>query len=135
MLLPDAEALVESHRRRGDRLLIVTATIEFVTRPIASHYGIDTLIAPDPEIVDGRYTGRITGVPSFREGKVTRINQWLQSTGETLAGSYCYSDSHNDVPMLEMATYPHAVDPDPKLESLARERKWPIISLRDSGSR
>lgn len=132
MLLPKAQALIDSHRERGDRLLIVTATIEFVTRPIADHYGIETLIAPIPEIRGDRYTGGIVGVPSFREGKVIRIREWLKHTGESLDGSYCYSDSHNDVPMLELATYPHAVDPDPKLESIARERAWPIISLRDA---
>ena len=132
MLLDRAEALIESHRERGDTLIIVTATAEFVTRPIAEHYGIDTLIAPIPEVRDGRYTGEIVGTPSFREGKVTRINEWLTTSAETLEGSYCYSDSHNDVPMLELATYPHAVDPDPKLESIARERQWPIISLRES---
>lgn len=130
MLLPRAQALVESHRRRGDTLIAVTATIQFVTEPIAEYYGIETLIAPIPEQKDGRYTGEIVGTPSFREGKVVRIHEWLADRDETLEGSYCYSDSHNDLPMLELASFPHAVDPDPRLEAIAKERQWPIISLR-----
>ncbi len=131
MLLPQAFDLIESHRSRGDTLLIVTATIEFVTRPIASHYGIDELIAPVPEIRDNRYTGGIVGVPSFQEGKVIRIRQWLDENDATLEGSYCYSDSHNDIPMLELVTYPHAVDPDEKLRAFAEKNEWPVISLRE----
>ncbi len=131
MVLPKARSLVELHVDRGDFPIIVTATIAFITRPIAEHFGVDTLIAPEPEQVDGRFTGEIVGVPSFREGKVTRIREWLKQSGHSLEGSYCYSDSHNDVPMLELVSYPHAVDPDPRLKSIAEARQWPVISLRD----
>ncbi len=130
-ILGRAIELIESHRGRGDNLLVVTATIEFITAPIVELFGISQLIAPIPEMIDGRYTGNIAGVPSFREGKVTRIREWLESTGESLAGSYCYSDSRNDLPMLELADRPTAVDPDPRLREIAKARKWPIISLRD----
>jgi HAD superfamily hydrolase (TIGR01490 family) len=125
-----ARRLVEQHRDRGDTLLIVTATNSFVTRPIASRFGIDNLIATDPEIVAGRYTGRVAGEPSFREGKVTRLRQWLSNNDETLAGSTFYSDSHNDLPLLELVDSPVAVDPDDILKAEAETRGWPIISLR-----
>ncbi|XOV86087.1 MAG: HAD family hydrolase [Pseudomonadota bacterium] len=130
-ILPRALELIESHRTRGDSLLVVTATIEFITAPIVALFGITQLIAPMPEMSDGSYTGNISGVPSFREGKVTRIHQWLAQTGESLVDSYCYSDSRNDLPMLELADHPTAVDPDPRLREIAKARKWPIISLRD----
>ncbi|MCB1691210.1 MAG: HAD family hydrolase [Pseudomonadales bacterium] len=130
MLLPRAEALLAEHRAKGNEVIVVTATIEFITRPIATFYGVEHLIAPVPEVRDGRYTGEIVGVPSFREGKVIRINEFLERTGQTLAGSYCYSDSRNDIPMLELVDNPVAVDPDPELRRVAQERKWPIISLR-----
>ena len=131
LLLPKARDLLDQHRQQGDCLVIVTATIEFITAPIAAMYGVEHLIAPVPEIIDNRYTGEITGIPSFREGKVKRIHQWLAQTGQTLKGSYCYSDSRNDIPMLELVDFPTAVDPDPTLRELAESRQWPIISLRE----
>lgn len=131
LLLPKAGELVERHRRQGDCLLVVTATIQFVTEPIVKYFGINHLIAPTPEIKNGRYTGEVTGTPSFREGKVIRTREWLAQTGQTLEGSYFYSDSHNDLPLLELVDFPVAVDPDPVLAGIATERKWPIISLRD----
>lgn len=131
MLLDKASALIETHRERGDTLIIVTATIEFVTRPIADYFGIETLIAPIPEVRDGRYTGGTVGTPSFQHGKVVRIHEWLEGSNIGLEGSFAYSDSHNDVPMLELVANPVAVDPDPKLEAIADRRQWPVISLRD----
>ncbi|MEX2365283.1 MAG: HAD family hydrolase [Pseudohongiellaceae bacterium] len=130
-ILPKALALIGRHRARGDTLVVVTATIEFITAPIADALGIPNLIAPIPEIRSGRYTGKVVGIPSYREGKVVRIRQWLKDTGQSLEGSYCYSDSRNDLPMLELADFPHAVDPDPILKDIALARRWPIISLRD----
>ena len=130
LITDKARRLVEQHRDRGDTLLIVTATNSFVTRPIASRFGIDNLIATDPEIVAGRYTGRVSGEPSFREGKVTRLRQWLSNNDETLAGSTFYSDSHNDLPLLELVDSPVVVDPDDILKAEAETRGWPIISLR-----
>lgn len=131
LILPKAIDLVQRHRDAGDDLLVVTATIEFITAPIVQLFGIEDLIAPIPEIRNGRYTGEIVGVPSFREGKVIRINEWIRDREQSLADSYCYSDSKNDVPMLELASHPTAVDPDPGLRDIAMDRAWKIISLRD----
>lgn len=125
-----AEALVDRHRAAGDTLMIITATNSFVTAPIAARFGIDLLIATEPERVDGRYSGRVTGTPSFREGKITRLQQWLQVNDATLDGACFYSDSHNDLPLLEMVEHPVAVDPDETLAAHARAQAWPVISLR-----
>ena len=130
LLLPKADELIERHKAKGDCLLVVTATIQFVTEPIVRHLGIDNLIAPLPEIRDGRYTGNVTGTPSYREGKVIRLKEWLNQNEQSMEGSWFYSDSRNDIPLLELVDNPVAVDPDPVLESVAKERKWPIISLR-----
>jgi len=130
IVLPKARALVEQHRRAGDRLLIITATNRFVTAPIAARLGIDDLIATEPAMRDGRYTGEPDGVPSFREGKVIRLEQWLAAHDCRLADSCFYSDSHNDVPLLERVERPVAVDPDPQLAAIACERGWPVLSLR-----
>ncbi len=134
IIQPKALALLEKHREAGDTLLIITATNSFVTRPIANNLGIEHLVATEPEQAGGRYTGRVFGTPSFREGKVTRLTEWLQKQGENLAGGSFYSDSHNDLPLLEMVQYPVAVDPDDTLRDHAKSRGWPIISLRDSTS-
>jgi HAD superfamily hydrolase (TIGR01490 family) len=131
MMLPAARALVERHRRQGHRILVITATNRFVTEPIARAFGADDLIATEPEFRDGRYHPRIAGIPAFREGKVRRLDQWLSEHGESLAGSWFYSDSHNDLPLLEHVEHPVAVDPDPELERIARERGWPIVTLRE----
>jgi HAD superfamily hydrolase (TIGR01490 family) len=131
IVLPAALELIEDHRSAGDTLLIITATNAFVTEPIAARLGIDNLIATDPEMVDGRYTGEVAGEPSYREGKVIRLQSWLQHHGEELADSSFYSDSHNDIPLLERVDNPVAVDPDDQLRDHAASRGWPIISLRD----
>lgn len=131
VVLPKAKALVESHRRQGDELLVITSTSRFVTEPIVALFGIDNLIAPEPEIANGRYTGRIVGTPSYREGKVTRLNDWLQSRTLTMTGSHFYSDSHNDLPLLNVVDHPVAVDPDDTLRQVAGNAAWQIISLRD----
>ena len=128
-----ARKLVQQHREAGHTLVIVTATNAFVTAPIAREFGIEHLIATEPEQVEGRYTGRYAGTPSFREGKVTRLEAWLSGHGESLSSvreSWFYSDSRNDLPLLERVTHPVAVDPDPALEAVAHERRWPVISLR-----
>ncbi|QTF91814.1 HAD family hydrolase, partial [Halomonas sp. BM-2019] len=114
-ILPKGEELVARHRTRGDTLLIVTATNRFITGPIAERLGVDDLIAVEPEVVTGRYTGRVTGTPSYREGKVERLEAWLADRELTLDGSWFYSDSHNDIPLLEIVEHPVAVDPDPTL--------------------
>ncbi|MBU2874083.1 HAD family hydrolase [Marinobacter salexigens] len=131
MLQQKARKLLDSHRERGHTLMIITATNQFVTGPIADALGIEHLIATDPEMVNGRYTGEVAGTPSFQEGKVTRLNDWLAATGENLNGAWFYSDSHNDLPLLERVDNPVAVDPDPKLEAFARDKGWDIMTLRD----
>jgi HAD superfamily hydrolase (TIGR01490 family) len=128
-----AVALVERHRAAGDTLLIITATNAFVTTPIAAHFGIPHLIASIPEERGGRFTGKLAGTPSFQAGKVERLRQWLAEEGGDLAGSHFYSDSHNDIPLLEQVEWPVAVDPDETLARHARAKGWPIISLRGDG--
>src|SRR5690606_8370607 len=131
-ILPIAEKLVQEHIAQGDLCAIVTATNEFVTAPIARAFGIPHLIATIPEARNGRYTGRIQGVPSFQAGKVVRVNAWLQDMGLKLsdfASSYFYSDSPNDLPLLEAVTHPIATNPSPTLRQLARERGWTILDL------
>lgn len=132
IILAAAEALIARHRAAGDTLLIITATNAFVTAPIAERYGIEHLIATEPEFADGRYTGAIVGVPAFQHGKVERLEQWLGERDESLEGSHFYSDSINDLPLLERVDHPVAVDPDQRLAALAGERGWPILSLRDA---
>ena len=131
MLQDKAFELLEKHRSQGHTLMIITATNRFVTEPIAELLGIEHLTATDPELVNGRYTGQVAGVPSFQDGKVTRLNDWLASQNETLEGAWFYSDSHNDVPLLKQVANPVAVDPDPTLEKLALEKGWKVMSLRD----
>ncbi len=130
IILPRARALVEEHRAQGRRLLIITATNAFVTRPIADAFGIADLIATEPERRGERYTGRVAGTPCFREGKVARLQQWLRDEQLDLSNSWFYSDSHNDLPLLELVTHPTAVDPDETLARHARKKGWPVRSLR-----
>ncbi|UXZ53009.1 HAD-IB family hydrolase [Halomonas sp. 7T] len=130
-ILPKAEELLARHRTKGDTLLIITATNRFITGPIAERLGVDDLIAVDPEMIDGRYTGRVSGVPSYREGKVTRLKQWLEDQDLTMDGAWFYSDSHNDLPLLEQVEHPVAVDPDDTLRQHAKTHHWRIMSLRD----
>lgn len=129
--LPKAEALLQAHRDAGDFLMIITATNSFVTRPIAEALGVKTLLASEGEIINGRYTGNPSGIPCFQNGKVTRLHNWLVETGHSLAGSFFYSDSHNDLPLLQAVENPVAVDPDDILKAAAIEAAWPVISLRD----
>ncbi|PHN31914.1 HAD family hydrolase [Pseudomonas sp. ICMP 561] len=131
IILPKALELIAKHREAGDKLVVITATNRFVTGPIVERLGIETLLATECEMVDGRYTGRTTDVPCFREGKVTRLNRWLEENQFSLENSYFYSDSLNDLPLLEKVANPVAVDPDPKLRAEAEGRGWPVITLRD----
>jgi HAD superfamily hydrolase (TIGR01490 family) len=133
MIAPAAVALVEKHRAAGDELAIVTASNRFVSRPIAERFGISVLLAIELERLGNRYTGRILGTPTFREGKVIRLLEWLQATGHTLQGSYFYSDSHNDLPLLQWVENPVAVDPDPILTVFAEAVSWPILYLHRAG--
>ena len=130
IMLPAARTLLQQHRDQGHTLLIITATNRFVTEPIAEMLGVEYLLATEPEVTHGRYSGNVSGTPCFREGKVENLKLWLKSTGMNLAASWFYSDSLNDLPLLEMVTHPVAVDPDDTLADHARLRGWPIISLR-----
>ncbi len=129
MITASAQALVETHRAAGDTLLIITATNSFITAPIAHTFGIENLLATEPEVENGRYTGRVAGVPCYREGKVTRLNTWLTQRHLTLDNSWFYSDSHNDLPLLEIVSRPVAVNPDDKLARTATQRGWEILNL------
>lgn len=130
-ILPRAIELVRRHEQAGDTTLIITATNRFVAGPIGRRYGIDIMLASECEEIDGRYTGKPCDIPCFREGKITRLQRWLEETGHDLKGAYFYSDSRNDLPLLSLVDNPVAVDPDDVLLAHAREHGWPVISLRD----
>ena len=131
IMLSKAKQLVEDHRQRGDTLLVITATNRFVTQPIVKEFGIQNLLAIEVEQIDGRYTGKSVGVPSFKEGKVTRLQDWLSESGQSLEGSVFYSDSHNDIPLLDLVETPIVVDGDAQLLEHAAKNNWQCISLRD----
>ena len=133
MMTVKAQKLVDKHKAAGDLCIVITATNSFVTKPIATAFGVEHLIGSDPEMLNGEYTGNVTGVPTYKEGKVTRINQWLAERGQHLSGfevSYFYSDSHNDLPLMKLVTNPVAVDADEILTAYSQEQAWPLISLR-----
>jgi len=131
LITEKARALVAKHQAQQHTLAIITATNEFITTPIAKELGIPHLIATQPKIVNGRYTTKVQGTPCFKEGKVTRLAEWMQHHNEKLAGSYFYSDSHNDLPLMQQVTTAIAVDPDDKLRQIAKQKGWEIISLRN----
>jgi HAD superfamily hydrolase (TIGR01490 family) len=130
IILPGAPRLLAEHD--GALKAIVTATNRFITAPIAAELGVEHLLATDIEEVDGVFTGKPRGTPNFREGKIERVNEWLASRGHRLEDfeSWFYSDSLNDLPLLELVTHPVAVDPDATLRATAQQRGWPVISLR-----
>ncbi|AXQ27433.1 HAD family hydrolase [Solimonas sp. K1W22B-7] len=126
-----APALLERHRAEGATLLITSATNRFVTEPIAALLGVPHLLATDPEIRDGRYSGQVAGLPNFQGGKVTRLREWLAAQPQPYTHMIAYSDSRNDIPLLEMAQQAVAVDPDDVLRAEAQRRGWQVISLRE----
>ncbi|MBZ4202605.1 MAG: HAD-IB family hydrolase [Methylovulum sp.] len=132
LLLNSAQQLINKHRALGDTILVITATNRFVTEPIVQLYGITHLLATTPELVNGQYTGNFVEIPCFQDGKVTLLEAWLKESGETMQGSWFYSDSHNDLPLLLCVDHPVAVDPDQRLTAYAQSANWPIISLRNS---
>lgn len=132
LMLPKAKALIEKHRKQGDYLLIITATNHFVTENIAKILQVDDLIATEPEKDSQGFTGKIAGTASFKEGKITRLNAWLKNNHHTMKGSYFYSDSHNDLPLLELVDNPIAIDPDETLRAYCEKHKWPIQTLRNT---
>jgi len=131
MRLRKADELLEQHRGLGHELLIITATNSFVTRPIAKALGVKTLLATEPELIQNRYTGKVAGTPCYQEGKVERLQAWLNENTFNLEGSYFYSDSINDLPLLNLVENPIAVDADERLTAIAEKNGWPVISLRD----
>lgn len=135
IILPQGEALIAKHREAGDYIMIITATNRFITEPIATRLGVDHLIATECGMRDGQYTGELVGVPSFQAGKITRLNTWLSENQATLLDSYFYSDSHNDLPLLEKVAQAIAVDPDEHLRAIALERGWQVISLRKASDK
>jgi HAD superfamily hydrolase (TIGR01490 family) len=130
VIAAEAPGLVAAHRAAGDFTLIMTATNRFITEPVAAHLGVDALIATDPEEVAGRFTGRVAGTPNFQNGKVIRLAEWRRAQSQNFDHVTFYSDSHNDLPLLETADVAVAIDPDPVLAETARARSWPIRSLR-----
>lgn len=130
IMLEKGREAIAAHADRGDTVIIITATNSFVTSPIATAFGVKHLIATIPEMREGRFTGEIEGTPCFQEGKVTRLQQWLETYNMDLDGSTFYSDSHNDLPLLEQVDNPIAVDPDESLIATANNQNWPIISFR-----
>lgn len=133
MITEKARALVKRHQEEGDLIIVITATNSFITKPIAELFSIENLIGTDPEEKEGEFTGKVSGLPSFKEGKVTRLEAWLKGKNLSLASfekSYFYSDSHNDLPLMQKVTHPVAVDSDDVLSEYAKSMGWPQISLR-----
>ena len=130
--LPKARALIESHRLQGHRLLVITATNRFITEPIVHWLGIDELIATEPERDElGHILGDVVGIPSFQEGKIQRLEYWLSEQNTPVSEMWFYSDSRNDLPLLQMVNHPVAVDPDDVLRDYAQAQGWSIMSLRE----
>ena len=127
MVINGKAELLEKHKDAGDDIVIITATNNFITAPIAKRLGVETLIATEAEFVDGAYTGKVKGTPCFQKGKITRLNEWLQSKGKKMQESYFYSDSINDLPLLEIVDHAIAVTPDDKLLAHAIKMGWPVI--------
>jgi len=130
LVLAKGRALIEEHRRQGHWLAIATSTNAFITRPIADLLGIEHLLATEPEFDGERYTGRYLGEPCSGAGKVQWVNEWASRLGLSLADSWFYSDSHQDLPLLSLVDHPVAVDPDEKLRQHASAHGWPVVSLR-----
>lgn len=130
IMSPASFELINKHRDQGDTLVVITATNSFVTQPIVAAFGIDNLLATEPEVINGKYTGKIAGIPCFQGGKVERLHQWMQEHQLNMQGSWFYSDSHNDLPLLKEVDHPVVVDADEQLLEYATAQDWTIMSLR-----
>jgi HAD superfamily hydrolase (TIGR01490 family) len=130
IMLDKAQNCINRHKERGDTVLVMTASNSFVTAPIVKQYGINQLLATEPEIKAGRYTGGVSGMPCFQAGKIDKLMPWLQKNEETLTGSTFYSDSHNDLPLLELVDNPVAVNADKILTKIAEKKGWEILNWR-----
>ncbi|UTW08559.1 HAD family hydrolase [Pseudomonas benzenivorans] len=130
LLYSDATRCLARHRAAGERILVISASAHFLVSAIAARLGIDEVLAIELEQRHGGYSGRTQGVLTYREGKVTRLQRWLEQQGESLDGAYFYSDSRNDLPLLQRVSLPHAVNPDPVLRAHAEQAGWPILNWR-----
>lgn len=130
IMSPASFELIAKHRDQGDTLVVITATNSFVTQPIVSAFGIENLLATEAEVIDGKYTGKIAGIPCFQGGKVERLHLWMQEHDLSMQGSWFYSDSHNDLPLLKEVEHPVAVDADEQLLDYAKSKNWQIMTLR-----
>ncbi len=132
LMLEQGQRRIDWHKKRGDIPLVITATNSFVTRPITEAFGVEHLIATEAATKNDEFTGELLGTPCFQAGKVSRLKEWMESNGHTLEGSWFYSDSHNDLPLLEQVAHPIAIDPDQTLKDAAEQRNWRIMSFRES---
>ena len=130
IMLDKAQNCINQHKERGDTVLVITASTSFVTAPIVKKYGINQMLATEPEIKAGRYTGGVSGMPCFQSGKIDKLMPWLQKNEETLTGSTFYSDSHNDLPLLELVDNPVAVNADKILTKIAEKKGWEVLNWR-----
>jgi HAD superfamily hydrolase (TIGR01490 family) len=130
IFLDKAQSCINQHKEKGDTVLVITASNTFITAPIAEMYGINHLLATEPEFKDGRFTGKVSGVPCFQSGKIDNLMPWIEKHNKNLKGSYFYSDSHNDLPLLELVDNPVAINGDPRLTSTANKNGWPNLDWR-----
>lgn len=130
IFLEKAQNCIDNHKKNGDSVLVITASNTFVTQPIVEMYGIEHLLATEPEFVSGRFTGKVSGIPCFQSGKIDNLMPWLEKNNENLIGSYFYSDSHNDLPLLELVDNPVAINGDPILIAAANENGWTNLDWR-----
>ena len=130
IFLQKAQDCINNHKENGDTVLVITASNTFVTAPIVKRYGINHLLATEPEIVSGRYTGKVSGIPCFKSGKIENLMPWLERNGVSLKDSTFYSDSHNDLPLLELVDNPVAVNADKILAKIAQTKGWDILNWR-----
>ena len=130
IFLEKAQNCIDNHKKNGDSVLVITASNTFVTKPIVEMYGIEHLLATEPEFVSGRFTGKVSGIPCFQSGKIDNLMPWLEKNNENLIGSYFYSDSHNDLPLLELVDNPVAINGDPILMAAANQNGWTNLDWR-----
>ncbi|MBC9249784.1 HAD family hydrolase [Pseudomonas alcaligenes] len=130
IIYSDAMRCLAQHRAAGDRLLVISASAHFLVSAIAERLGIEEVLAIDTEQQHGCYSGKTRGVLTYREGKVTRLHEWLAAEGESLDGAHFYSDSRNDLPLLALVPHPHAVNPDPTLRAHAEQAGWEILAWK-----
>ena len=130
IFLEKAQNCIDTHKKNGDTVIVITASNTFITKPIVEMYGIKHLLATEPEFKSGRFTGKVSGIPCFQSGKIDNLMPWLENHNASLNGSYFYSDSHNDLPLLELVDNPIAVNSDKVLTSVAEEKGWQVFNWR-----